>query len=191
MEIKQIKTINNLLLNGPLLITPEIFNDSRGFFLESWNEKTFAQVVGNSVKFVLDTHSFSQHGVLRGLHFQSKPYSQGKLVRCSKGEVFDVIVDIRKQSPTFLMWAGTNLNSKKYQHLWIPPGFAHGFLTTSKNSELVYKNTEFWSKENEYSISWKDPKIAIKWPQLTNPFILSKKDEKALSIDNIENSIFF
>ena len=177
-------------LQDCFIIEPKVFGDQRGFFMETFQSKRYEELVNIKDNFVQDNYSRSSKGVLRGLHYQ-KNNPQGKLVRVVRGEVFDVAVDLRKDSLSYKQWESVILSEENKKQFWIPPGFAHGFLTTSKNSELVYKNTEFWSKENEYSINWKDPKIAIKWPQLTNPFVLSKKDEKALCSDNIENSIFF
>ena len=185
MEIEKIKTSEGKVLEGALILKPSIHIDSRGYFIESWNEKVFNDSVEQVVNFVLDTHSYSVSGVIRGLHYQLKPSDQGKLIRCTRGRIFDVLVDIRKNSSTFLQWAGVNLNCKDHNQVWIPYGFAHGFLTLSKESELLYKNTAFWSKENQRTISWKDKKIGITWPKLKDKYILSENDSKALEIDQI------
>ncbi|HDV3963059.1 TPA: dTDP-4-dehydrorhamnose 3,5-epimerase, partial [Escherichia coli] len=132
------------------------FSDERGFFFESFNQKIFEEAVGRKVEFVQDNHSKSSKGVLRGLHYQLEPYAQGKLVRCVVGEVFDVAVDIRKSSSTFGKWVGVNLSSENKRQLWIPEGFAHGFLVLSETAEFVYKTTNFYSYPHERSIIWSD-----------------------------------
>lgn len=173
---------------GPLLIVPRIFGDQRGFFFESWNQNLFNQLLLDhgqpKTEFVQDNHSRSCQGVLRGLHFQVPPRVQGKLVRCVVGEIYDVAVDIREHSSTFGQWVGTHLTAENKHQLWIPPGFAHGFLTLSEVAEVLYKATDFWSPHCERSILWNDPQIAIKWPRsLTSSGqghpILSEKDAKA------------
>ena len=152
----------------PLLLTPRLFGDDRGFFFESWNQRSFAAALGLPVEqapaFVQDNHSRSSRGVLRGLHYQLQPHPQGKLVRCIVGEIFDVTVDIRRSSPTFGQWVGAVLSSENHQQLWVPEGFAHGFLTLSAQAEVLYKTTDFWSKECERAIRWDDPQVAIAWP---------------------------
>ena len=152
----------------PLLLSPRLFGDDRGFFFESWNQRSFAAALGLPVEqapaFVQDNHSRSSRGVLRGLHYQLQPHPQGKLVRCIVGEIFDVTVDIRRSSPTFGQWVGAVLSSENHQQLWVPEGFAHGFLTLSAQAEVLYKTTDFWSKECERAIRWDDPQVAIAWP---------------------------
>ena len=152
----------------PLLLTPRLFGDERGFFFESWNQRSFAAALGLPVEqapaFVQDNHSRSSRGVLRGLHYQLPPHPQGKLVRCVVGEIFDVAVDIRRSSPTFGQSVGAALTSQNHQQLWVPEGFAHGFLTLSEHAEVLYKTTDFWSKDCERAIRWDDPQVAIAWP---------------------------
>ncbi|EOG1934487.1 dTDP-4-dehydrorhamnose 3,5-epimerase [Providencia stuartii] len=158
-----------------LIIEPKIFEDERGFFFESFNQKQFDEAVGYPVNFVQDNHSKSVKGVLRGLHYQEEPYAQGKLVRCIVGEVFDVAVDIRKSSPTFGKWIGVNLSAENKRQLWIPEGFAHGFLVLSENAEFVYKTTKFYNPKSENTILWNDNKLSINWNSESHP-IISKKD---------------
>jgi dTDP-4-dehydrorhamnose 3,5-epimerase len=152
----------------PLLLTPRLFGDERGFFFESWNQRSFAAALGVPLEqapaFVQDNHSRSSRGVLRGLHYQLPPHPQGKLVRCIVGQIFDVAVDIRRSSPTFGQWVGAVLSSDNQQQLWVPEGFAHGFLTLSEHAEVLYKTTDFWSQECERAIRWDDPQVAIAWP---------------------------
>ena len=136
---------------------------SEGFFYESWNQQSFNAAAGPT-SFVQDNHSRSQQGVLRGLHYQLPPHPQGKLVRCVLGEIFDVAVDIRRSSPTWGQWGGALLSAENKQQLWVPPGFAHGFLTLSAEAEVLYKTTDFWSKDCERAIRWDDPALAIAWP---------------------------
>jgi len=158
-----------------LLIEPEVFGDDRGFFFESFNQNKFEDVIGKKINFVQDNHSKSVKGVLRGLHYQLPPKAQGKLVRVIQGEVFDVAVDIRKSSPTFGKWVGEILSADNKKQIWIPEGFAHGFLTLSDTAEFLYKTTDFYSQEHEQSIIWNDEAINIRWPFNFKP-VLSKKD---------------
>ncbi|WP_137595290.1 dTDP-4-dehydrorhamnose 3,5-epimerase, partial [Escherichia coli] len=144
-----------------LIFEPKIFGDERGFFFESFNQKVFEEAVGRKVEFVQDNHSKSCKGVLRGLHYQLEPYAQGKLVRCVVGEVFDVAVDIRKSSPTFGKWVGVNLSAENKRQLWIPEGFAHGFITLSNIAEFLYKTTDFYSPKHEVCIRYDDESIGI------------------------------
>lgn len=162
-----------------ILIEPKIFEDDRGFFFESYNKNDFESAVGRKVNFVQDNHSRSSIGVLRGLHYQSSPYEQGKLVRVISGEVFDVAVDIRPSSNTYGQWVGEYLSSKNKKQLWIPEGFAHGFYTLSECAELVYKTTNFYSADHDRTILWNDNDIDIKWPLKEEP-ILSIKDQNGL-----------
>ncbi|EOU6802404.1 dTDP-4-dehydrorhamnose 3,5-epimerase [Escherichia coli] len=159
-----------------LIFEPKVFGDERGFFMESFNQKVFEEAVGRKVEFVQDNHSKSMKGVLRGLHYQLEPYAQGKLVRCVVGEVFDVAVDIRKSSPTFGKWVGVNLSAENKRQLWIPEGFAHGFLVLSETAEFVYKTTNYYSREYEGGIIWNDKQIGIVWPK-NGKYLLSEKDE--------------
>jgi len=168
MQAEILTTAAGLPLQGPLLLTPRVFGDGRGFFFESWNQQAFAaacQSQGQSAPgFVQDNHSRSSRGVLRGLHYQLPPHPQGKLVRCVVGEIFDVAVDIRRRSPSFGQWVGAVLGADNKQQLWVPAGFAHGFLTLSEHAEVLYKTTDFWSKDCEGAIRWDDPQLAIAWP---------------------------
>ena len=152
----------------PLLLTPRLFGDDRGFFFESWNQRSFAAALGlppeQAPSFVQDNHSRSSRGVLRGLHYQLPPHPQGKLVRCVGGEIFDVAVDVRRSSSTFGQWVGAHLSAENHQQLWVPVGFAHGFLTLSEQAEVLYKTTDFWSKDCERAIRWDDPRLQVAWP---------------------------
>ena len=161
-----------------LIIEPKVFGDDRGWFFESFNEKDFSAAVGHSVTFVQDNHSSSKKGVLRGLHYQMEQ-TQGKLVRVCHGVVFDVAVDIRRSSPTFGKWVGEIISSDNKKQLWIPKGFAHGFLTLSDTAEFLYKTTDFYSKDHEEAIQWNDKTIGIDWPM--KDVSLSSKDNAALS----------
>lgn len=162
-----------------LIFEPKVFGDERGFFFESFNHKLFEEAVGYPVTFVQDNHSKSSKGVLRGLHYQLPPHAQGKLVRCVAGEVFDVAVDIRKRSPTFGQWVGVHLSGENKRQLWIPEGFAHGFVTLSEKAEFLYKTTDYYAPQSEGSIRWDDPQVAIKWP-FEGEVSLSKKDQEAV-----------
>lgn len=144
-----------------LIFEPKVFGDERGFFFESFNQKVFEEAVGRKVEFVQDNHSKSSKGVLRGLHYQLEPYAQGKLVRCVVGEVFDVAVDIRKSSSTFGKWVGVNLSAENKRQLWIPEGFAHGFITLSNIAEFIYKTTQFYNPSFERVIAWDDPVLNL------------------------------
>jgi dTDP-4-dehydrorhamnose 3,5-epimerase len=168
------------------ILEPKVFGDERGFFFESFNQKVFEDAIGRKVNFVQDNHSKSQKGVLRGLHYQLPPMAQGKLVRVTQGEVFDVAVDVRKSSPTFGRWVGVNLSGENKRQLWIPEGFAHGFLTLSETAEFLYKATNFYSLENESAILWKDSSLKILWPEIGD-IIVSKKDTRAPTFVNLVN----
>lgn len=166
------------------IIEPKVFGDERGFFFESFNQKIFEEAVGRPVTFVQDNHSKSSRGVLRGLHYQLPPHAQGKLVRCVVGEVFDVAVDIRKCSPTFGLWVGVNLSAENKRQLWIPEGFAHGFITLSETADFLYKTTNFYHQASERSIRWNDDDLAIEWP--TTDVVLSAKDRIAAQLSIAE-----
>ncbi|WP_201253449.1 dTDP-4-dehydrorhamnose 3,5-epimerase [Nodularia spumigena] len=166
------------------LIEPQIFTDSRGFFLESYNQQKFTDKLGITVNFVQDNHSASQQNVLRGLHYQIiQP--QGKLVRAVVGKIFDVAVDIRKSSPTFGQWFGYELSAENKRQLWIPPGFAHGFLVLSEVAEVTYKTTDYYAAQGDRTILWNDPDLAINWP-IKQPPILSDKDKKGQAFKTAE-----
>jgi dTDP-4-dehydrorhamnose 3,5-epimerase len=156
-----------------LIIEPKVFGDGRGFFYESFNQKAFNEATGLDLNFVQDNHSRSAKGVLRGLHYQIQQ-PQGKLVRVVQGEVFDVAVDIRKSSPTFGKWVGVELSEDNHRQLWVPPGFAHGFLVTSESAEFLYKTTDYYAPEYERCIAWNDPAIGIDWPIDQQPSLAAK-----------------
>lgn len=160
-----------------LVIEPRVFEDERGFFFESFNQLSFNEAVGSEIKFVQDNHSRSIKGVLRGLHYQKTPYAQGKLVRVIAGEVFDVAVDLRETSPTFKQWVGVNLSAENRRQLWIPEGFAHGFLVLSDVAEFLYKTTSYWNSAFECTIRWDEPTLAIEWPLKLEP-VVSLKDQQ-------------
>ena len=164
------------------VIKPKVFTDERGKFFESFNQKEFCEKVAN-VKFVQDNHSVSRSGVLRGIHLQKKPYEQGKLVRVIKGEIYDVAVDLRSNSKTFLQYFGINLSSENKLQLWIPEGFGHGFLTLSESAEVAYKATNYYAKESEITIKYNDPDIGINWPN-DKRLIISQKDEEGILISD-------
>ena len=179
MLVKQLKSPQGFSIDGPFLITPRAFGDDRGWFYESWNQQAFNEATGESVVFSQDNHSRSVRGVLRGLHYQLEPEPQAKLVRASVGSIFDVVVDIRRGSPSFGQWVCTILSAENKQQLWVPEGFAHGFLTLSDVAEVQYKARGFWNKSCERAIRWDDPELAIDWPlnQLEGATVnLSDKD---------------
>jgi len=157
-----------------LVIEPKIFGDERGFFFESYNRRAFKEATGLDIDFVQDNHSKSTQGVLRGLHYQLPPKAQGKLVRVVQGEVFDVAVDLRKSSPTFGRWVGNVLSAENKKQIWIPPCFAHGFLTLSDTAEFLYKTTDYYSPEHERCIRWDDPALAIDWRLDGSPLVSAK-----------------
>lgn len=158
------------------LIEPDVFEDERGFFYESFNQQKFNETIGENITFVQDNHSKSSKGVLRGLHYQNAPFAQGKLVRVIVGEVFDVAVDVRKDSSTYGQWVAEVLSGENKKQLWIPEGFAHGFLTLSDKAEFLYKTTNFYNKESERSIHWKNNEFDIEWPEVEEHVITSTKD---------------
>ena len=164
MQVEQLRSTGGQVIEGPLLISPRVFADGRGFFFESWNQRRFDEAVGTPTIFCQDNHSRSSKGVLRGLHYQLEPEPQGKLVRCTVGAIFDVAVDLRRSSPTFGQWVGAELSAENQQQLWVPVGFGHGFLTLSDTAEVLYKASGFWSKSCERSLLWNDPDLAIAWP---------------------------
>ncbi|AEJ11997.1 MULTISPECIES: dTDP-4-dehydrorhamnose 3,5-epimerase [Pseudomonas] len=168
-----------------VLFTPKVFGDERGFFYESFNARVFNEVTGLQPDFVQDNHSRSVKGVLRGLHYQLAPHAQGKLVRVVQGEVFDVAVDIRRSSPTFGKWVGAVLSAENKNQLWIPPGFAHGFVTLSETAEFLYKTTDFYSPKCERCIAWDDPAVGIEWPIDFIPS-LSGKDQLGVALADAE-----
>lgn len=176
--------VTPLAIPEVFLLEPRVFGDDRGFFFESFNQRTFEQAIGRKVCFVQSNHSRSVQHVLRGLHYQIRQ-AQGKLVRVVVGEVFDVAVDIRRASPTFGMWVGELLSAENKRQLWIPAGFAHGFLVLSEYAEFLYDTTDYWAPEYERGILWNDPALGIKWPIAGAP-ILSGKDAQGASFNTAE-----
>lgn len=175
-----------LAIPDVILLEPTVFGDERGFFYESYNEQAFRAATGLDVHFVQDNHSRSSRNVLRGLHYQLAPKAQGKLVRAVVGEVYDVAVDIRGDSPTFGEWVGEVLSAENTRQMWIPPGFAHGFLALSEVAELVYKTTDYYAPECERGILWNDPDLAISWPLAGEP-VLSAKDARNVPMRRVRN----
>jgi len=167
-----------------LIIEPKVFGDSRGFFFESFNQQAFNKATGQNLQFVQDNHSRSAKGVLRGLHYQIQQ-PQGKLVRVTSGAVFDVAVDIRKSSPTFGQWAGVELNAENHRQLWVPAGFAHGFVVLSDTADFLYKTTDYYAPEFERCVAWNDPAVGIVWPIDQEPQ-LSGKDQQGALLNNAE-----
>ncbi|MGF6692110.1 dTDP-4-dehydrorhamnose 3,5-epimerase [Metapseudomonas resinovorans] len=171
-------------LQDVLILEPRVFGDERGFFFESFNARTFAEATGVERDFVQDNHSRSQRGVLRGLHYQLQQ-AQGKLVRVVEGEVFDVAVDIRRSSPTFGRWVGVHLSAENKRQLWVPEGFAHGFVVLSEYAEFLYKTTDYYAPEHERCIRWDDPDLAIDWPLAEAPQ-LSAKDKAGVNFKDAD-----
>ncbi|MGQ9724469.1 MAG: dTDP-4-dehydrorhamnose 3,5-epimerase [Tepidimonas sp.] len=170
-------TVTATDIAGVLILEPRVYGDARGFFFESFNQRDFEAATGLSgIAFVQDNHSRSARGVLRGLHYQLPPMAQGKLVRVVRGAVFDVAVDIRRDSPTFGRWVGVELSESNQRQLWIAPGLAHGFLTLTETADFLYKTTAYYSPAHERCIRWDDPTLAIAWPALNVPLTLSDKD---------------
>lgn len=166
-------TVNPTSLHEVKIIEPKVFGDARGYFFESFNAREFSEAVGEAVEFVQDNHSLSVKGVLRGLHFQVE-HPQAKLVRVVSGEVFDVAVDIRTDSPNFGKWVGEHLSAENKRQMWIPTGFAHGFVVLSETAEFLYKTTDYWFAEHERCLLWNDPNIGIEWPIRSEPILAAK-----------------
>lgn len=164
------------------LFKPKRYFDDRGFFTETYNKKVFDSIIGKEIEFVQDNFSMSRKGVLRGIHFQEEPFAQGKLVSVSSGSVYDVAVDLRKNSSTYLKWFGIELNEENGFQLWIPEGFGHAFLTLSESAHFCYKTTNFYNKKSEVTISWNDPKIGIDWSMFDLEIIISPKDLEGKNI---------
>ena len=175
-----------LAIPDVVLLEPKVFGDARGFFYESFNRQAFAQATGLDVDFVQDNHSRSARGVLRGLHYQLAPRAQGKLVRVARGAVFDVAVDIRRSSATFGKWVGVELSEDNHRQLWVPPGFAHGFMVLSDTADFLYKTTDYYSMPHERCIAWDDPSIGVVWPDLGSTPNLSAKDQTGRSLATAE-----
>ncbi|QEY32415.1 dTDP-4-dehydrorhamnose 3,5-epimerase [Synechococcus sp. RSCCF101] len=198
MQAEPLRSRSGAVVAGPVLLTPRVFGDDRGFFYESWNARSFQAALTQAgwsdaeaaaIVFRQDNHSRSTRGVLRGLHYQLEPEPQGKLVRCSVGAVFDVAVDLRRSSPTFGQWVGAHLSEENHQQLWVPVGFGHGFLSLSEVAEVQYKASGFWNRSCERSLRWDDPDLAIAWPlealgseQARAEPILAEKDAAAPSL---------
>ena len=195
MDVVQIYSHNNNLIDGPLLLKPNIFEDERGYFYESWNKKLLKKLVFENLDFVQDNQSKSKLGVIRGMHFQIPPKAQAKLVRCTHGEIFDVIVDLRINSKTFGEWYGIYLNEDNKFQLWIPKGFAHGFLSLKNYSEVQYKTDEYWDKNTERSLKWDDEEIKIEWPLKIDKeylkIITNEKDSNCLNFNEIRKKEYF
>ena len=191
MKIKELYTKDNKLINGPFLIYPEIYQDKRGYFYELWNQTEFDKKIGNEIKFIQDNISLSKKGVLRGLHYQNNPNPQGKLVCCRRGAIYDVAIDLRKNSITFGMYCFAYLTGENKHQFWIPNGFAHGFLAIENDTEVQYKVQGLRVINYERSIKWDDSQLAINWPLLENginEITLSDRDAKAPSFSEIIES---
>lgn len=189
MDTQILKTQTGNKIEGLYLLKPNLYQDDRGYFYESWNQRDFQKKISKKVNFVQDNHSQSQKGTLRGLHFQLNPFAQGKLVRCTKGEIYDVAVDLRKNSKSYGEWTFVYLNEQNKYQFWIPEGFAHGFLTLSERAEVLYKTNNYWSKESDKTLIWNDEDLNIDWPlekiNLIEP-LLSEKDKYGLSFHDIK-----
>lgn len=177
--------IENTYISDLIILEPSCFQDERGFFFEGYNSDTFKTIFNKKMDFVQDNQSKSFKGVLRGLHYQIDPMAQGKLVRVLNGKIFDVAVDLRKNSDTFSKWFGIELSADNKKQLWIPRGFAHGFLSLDENTEVLYKTTNFYSPDHERTIIWNDKSLAINWP-FSNKIIISAKDENGVNLDQAE-----
>jgi dTDP-4-dehydrorhamnose 3,5-epimerase len=177
--------VTTTALPGVLILEPKVFADARGFFLESFNLRRFEEATGVRADFVQDNHSRSARGVLRGLHLQRPPHAQGKLVRVTSGRVFDVAADVDPASATYKRWVGVELDDVQHRQIWIPPGYAHGVLVLSESADLQYKTTDYYSAADEAAIRWDDPALAIEWPALDLPYVLSPKDEAAPTLADL------
>ena len=186
MKIKKCKHNKGGFFEGPFVINPEIYSDNRGSFFESWNSRQFNNLIKKNNIFVQDNQSTSHKGVLRGMHYQIPPMDQGKLVRCTHGSVYDVIVDLRLNSDTFSLWSGIKLNANNNSQLWIPSGFAHGFLSLEQDTIFEYKVTNYWSKKHEKSLCWNDMTININWPEI-GIYNISYKDNEGLSLEELKS----
>ena len=176
--------VTKTAIDGVLLLAPKVFGDSRGFFFESFNARVFAEATGLQLDFVQDNHSRSARHVLRGMHFQvNRP--QGKLVRVVRGEVFDVAVDIRRDSPTYGRWVGERLSETNQRQLWVPPGLAHGFLVLSESADFLYKTTDYYDPASERCLAWNDPTVRIDWPLEGQAPALSGKDQAGLALESL------
>ncbi len=191
MNTQNLKDLEGKIIEGPLIIKPNLYRDFRGYFFENWNLKIFKKFIKKSIDFVQDNSSYSYKGVIRGLHFQLSPFQQGKLIRVSSGSIFDVIVDLRLKSKTFSKWAGIELSEENNIQLWIPDGFAHGFISLEEETKVDYKVTNYWSKEHERSLLWSDKDINIKWPRGLD-IKISDKDKSAFTLKDLiaKNELF-
>jgi dTDP-4-dehydrorhamnose 3,5-epimerase len=178
--------VQQLSIPDVMLITPKVYGDARGYFYESFNAKLFCELTSRDVTFVQDNHSSSVLGTLRGLHYQIAPHGQGKLVRVVEGAVFDVVVDLRRSSPSFGQWTSAILSAENQQQLWIPQGFAHGFLTLTDTAQFLYKTTDYYAPQAERCIAWNDPQIGINWPKLSVAPVLSAKDQMGVTLSAAE-----
>ena len=174
-----------LAIPDVLVFEPDVFEDQRGFFFESFNQSQFENVIGRKITFVQDNHSKSIKGVVRGLHYHLPPKEQGKLIRVIQGQIYDVAVDLRKKSPTFGQWVGEVLSAANKKQIWIPEGFAHGFITLSDDSEILYKATDFYSPNHEQCLIWNDPEINVIWPHTKDNYIFSDKDKKGKALSEL------
>ena len=181
MSNKEFVIKNYMGINGLMVIQPEVFYDSRGYFYESYNQKKFNNFIDEKINFVQDNISVSKKGVLRGMHLQLDPHAQGKLVRVSHGKIFDVAVDLRKGSKTYGKVGYLKLSASNFKQLWIPEGFAHGFLSLSSNTQVCYKTTNFYNKQAEITISWDE--FNIPWPKIDNDFLISEKDSRGITLE--------
>ena len=180
--------VEKTALDGVLISKPNVHGDERVFFMESWNRRTFKEATGIEPDFVQDNHSSSTKGVLRGLHLQMPPVAQGKLVRIVSGSVFDVAVDVNPSSPTYKQWVGVELSAENHKQLWIPAGYAHGFLTLSDHAEMLYKATNYYAPETECCVLWNDAEIAVNWPlEEEQTPTLSDKDLKGFALEELES----
>jgi dTDP-4-dehydrorhamnose 3,5-epimerase len=198
MKASQLKTTQGIEVAGPLLLEPKLYADERGFFMESWNQDVFLHILSqhhqpHPINFIQDNHSSSRRGVLRGLHYQLNPKAQAKLVRCVRGAIYDVAVDLRFQSPTFGQWVAAELSETNHHQLWIPEGFAHGFITLSDVAVVLYKTNHYWDRTLERSIRWDDPDLAIHWERSGQPItpLLSDKDAQASLWSQLSQDDFF
>lgn len=178
--------VTRTVIADVMVIEPKVFGDARGFFVESFNQKIFNEMTGTQFDFVQDNHSRSSKGVLRGLHYQLPPHAQGKLVRVTRGAVWDVAVDMRQGSSTFGQWVAETLTENNHKQFWIPPGFAHGFVVLSDTADFLYKTTAYYAPQSDRGIAWNDADIGIQWPDLGVDFLLSDKDQKQPAFKDAE-----
>lgn len=190
MKLEKLLTNRGTFFSDVKLIKPKIFEDDRGYFYESWNKKSFNSSV-KKTEFCQENHSYSIKNTLRGLHYQIKPYAQAKFIECISGKIYDVVVDIRKNSPTFLNWAGVELSESNHKQLFLPEGYAHGFYTLSDYAHLIYKVNNHWHKKSERTIIWNDSYLSINWKNLNEIPLLSKKDALGKKINELSSEDLF